>query len=134
MPTIEVKRNGQKESMIYYLDQILNLLKNLFQIMGVIFITYKAFHAIYIYVKSYNQKGSSNHLRFYILKFDLGRGIILGLELIVVGDLISTIMNQDLQHLIGLTLLVIIRTTINFFLEKDLQTIPEKDRIAIQNM
>lgn len=119
--------------MLYYLNQILSRLIDLFQIMGVLFITYKAFYALYIYVLSYFQ-GVKEHLRFYVLKFDLGRGIVLGLELIVVGDLISTVMDQTLEDLLKLTLLIIIRTTINFFLEKDLQSIPEKDRIAIQNM
>lgn len=119
--------------MLYYLDQILSLLIDLFQIMGVAFITFKSFHATYRYIRSYQYK-ATNHLRFYMLKFDLGRGIVLGLELIVAGDLISTTVDQNFQHLIKLTLLIIIRTIINFFLEKDLQTIPEKDRVAIQNM
>ena len=120
--------------MVEYLAELLNLLKEIFQLVGVVFITYKATHAIWIYFKSLFDKKSTDHLRFYIFKFDLGRGISLGLELIVVGDVISTTIDQDFSNLIKLALLVITRTAINFFLEKDLQSIPEKDRIAIQNM
>src|SRR3990167_3846327 len=112
--------------MVDYIDSILSILKDTFQIAGVIFITYTSVYAIKAYVTSL-LKGGSDHMRYYVLKFDLGRGMVAGLELIVVGDIISTI-GEGNQNLFRLTLLVMLRIIIDFFLQKDLQSIPEKDR------
>lgn len=53
----------------------------------------------------------------------LGRYILLGLELMIVSDLIHSFLKPDLESLYVLTLVVIIRTAVSFFLGKELEAV-----------
>ena len=50
----------------------------------------------------------------------MGKAIILGLELLVAGDIIMTTTHIDLRHIAVLGLLVLIRTFLSFSLEIEL--------------
>lgn len=56
------------------------------------------------------------HVRLF-----LGYAILLGLELIIVSDLVHSILKPDLSSLYALGLTVIIRTVISYFLGKELE-------------
>ena len=59
----------------------------------------------------------------------LGRYILLGLELMIVSDLIHSFMKPDLESLYVLGLVVVIRTAISFFLGRELEAVEHaKDR------
>lgn len=53
----------------------------------------------------------------------LGRYILLGIELMIVSDLIHSFMKPDLESLYVLGLVVVIRTAISFFLGKELEAV-----------
>ena len=53
----------------------------------------------------------------------LGRYILLGLELMIVSDLIHSFLKPDLESLYVLGLVVVIRTAISFFLGKELEAV-----------
>ena len=53
----------------------------------------------------------------------LGRYILLGLELMIVSDLIHSFLKPDLESLYVLALVVVIRTAISFFLGKELESV-----------
>lgn len=55
---------------------------------------------------------------YHRLRADLGRAILLGLELLVIGDIIGTVaIEPTLQNLSVLALIVVIRTALSFALE-----------------
>jgi uncharacterized membrane protein len=55
---------------------------------------------------------------YHALRADLGRGILLGLELLVIADIIGTVAIQPtLQNLGVLAMIVAIRTLLSFALE-----------------
>lgn len=56
----------------------------------------------------------------------LGLAIIIGLEFILAGDVIATVVLPDYYHLGELALLVAIRTVLNYFLDKDLRELSRK--------
>ena len=57
----------------------------------------------------------------------LGYGIIIGLEFILAADVISTVMLPDYYNLGKLGALVLIRTVLNFFLDRELQNLRKND-------
>ena len=56
----------------------------------------------------------------------LGLGIIIGLEFILAGDVIATLLLPDYYNLGLLAILVFIRTILNYFLEQELQMLRRK--------
>jgi len=53
----------------------------------------------------------------------LGVKIVFALELMIISDLIETVVNQSLEELYMVGVLVVIRTAISFFLNKEIQEI-----------
>ncbi len=63
-------------------------------------------------------RGTSFHGAYHELRADLGRAILLGLELLVIADIIGTVaIEPTLQNLGVLAVIVAIRTLLSFALE-----------------
>jgi uncharacterized membrane protein len=56
----------------------------------------------------------------------LGRYILAGLELLIVSDIIHTALSLELNNLLFLGLLVLIRSVIGFFLDREIREIREE--------
>jgi uncharacterized membrane protein len=54
-------------------------------------------------------------------RVDLGRYILAGLELLIVSDIIQTALSLQLQDLVYLGLLVLIRSVIGYFLDREIK-------------
>ncbi len=59
-------------------------------------------------------------------RMELGRYILAGLELLIVSDIIHTALSLALADLLFLGLLVIIRSAISFFLDREIREIREE--------
>ena len=57
------------------------------------------------------------------LRLRLGSYILLSLEFIIISDVINTAISRDLDDLLGLGLLVLIRVTLSFFLGRELNEV-----------
>ncbi len=66
------------------------------------------------------QKKSSDSLETHNLRQYLGSYILLGLEFMIAGDIIHTVLSPSKKALILLGSIVAIRTVISFFLTKEL--------------
>lgn len=66
-------------------------------------------------------------LRLHKVKAELGNFVLLGLEILIVADIIGTIIHPTLDDIIRLAAIVAIRTVISFFLNKEI-----KDAIQIE--
>ena len=70
------------------------------------------------YVYDVFRKGAGSYQQ---LRVDLGRVILLGLEILIVGDIIRTIIVEvSLQSVLVLGLIVVIRTLLSFALEVEI--------------
>lgn len=56
-------------------------------------------------------------------RMELGRYILVGLELLIVSDIIHTALSLQLEDLLYLGLLVLIRSVISFFLDREIKDI-----------
>ena len=58
-----------------------------------------------------------------VARCDLGTKLVFALELMIVSDLLQTIISRDLDDLIFLGGLVVIRTAISYFLNREIQEV-----------
>ncbi|MBE9610777.1 DUF1622 domain-containing protein [Chitinilyticum piscinae] len=69
-------------------------------------------------VFAWRLRNSSFHEAYHGLRADLGRAILLGLELLVIADIIGTVaIEPNLHNLAVLAVIVVIRTFLSFSLE-----------------
>jgi len=61
------------------------------------------------------------------VRLELGTYLLLGLEFMVVGDIIGTVLKPGLNELTSLVVIVMIRTAISYFLGHELETVSLKD-------
>jgi uncharacterized membrane protein len=61
-------------------------------------------------------------------RVELGRHILAALEVFIVADLIRTVLELTLDNLLFLAALVLIRSVISFFLERELSNIEREER------
>lgn len=68
-------------------------------------------------------KVQEKYLSIDYIRLELGRSIALGLEFFLAGDIIRTIVTPDYYEIGILSILVIIRTVLTYFLGKELASI-----------
>lgn len=82
---------------------------------GVLTIVIGAFLALVRYVFLHRKTGQG---AYKLLRQDLGKAILLGLEILVAADIIATVVTKPtLQDVLALGLIVLIRTFLSFSLE-----------------
>lgn len=80
----------------------------------------------FIYVEFFHPQGK--FAQYEELRRSVGIYIILGLEFMIVSDLLNTIMKRDRESLITLGALVVIRTVISFFLGKEMKEAESEEK------
>lgn len=109
------------------LNAALLLIKRLLALLGSLIIFIGALYAIYKFlVQIWQNPRSHQILNFDLIRLDLGRTIILGLEFIIAADVIETITAPDYYSLGIVSIIVLIRTFLNYSLNKDLETLSEQ--------
>ncbi len=62
-------------------------------------------------------------------RVDLGRYVLAGLELFIVSDIIHIVLSLKLSDLLFLGLLVVIRTIVSFFLDREIRELKEDEHL-----
>ena len=102
------------------IDTALHWIATGIEVSGVAIIVVGAVIATITYLRSGPAVGWARAYRRY--RADLGRGILLGLELLVAADIIGTVAaTPTLQNLAVLGLIVLIRTFLSFSLEVEIE-------------
>ena len=65
------------------------------------------------------------------LRVQLGTYILLGLDFYIVSDIIYSMIRPELNELINLALIVVLRTTIGFFLSREIAEIEHADERSV---
>jgi len=61
-----------------------------------------------------------------IVRCDIGLYILLALDFLIASDIVSSLIHTDLDQLLNLGIIVILRTTIGYFLGKEIEEIHQK--------
>lgn len=86
----------------------------------------------YLYSFVLAEIASKTSVRLYRLhhaRVDLGRYILAGLELFIVADIIHIATSLKLSNLLFLGLLVIIRTIVSYFLDREIRELKEDEHL-----
>lgn len=104
-------------------DEILLYIKDIIALIGVVVIAVGALRSLYqMAMLIFYKKFSANYIR---LQF--GNSVILGLEFMVGGDIIGSLVKPDYYNLGLLAIIVIIRTILSYFLNLELAALtPEQ--------
>lgn len=113
--------------MIFF-DQLLVYIKDFIAMIGVIVICWGALRSIYQLIMLFlRKKYSSNYIR---LQF--GNSVILGLEFMVGGDIIGSLVQPDYYNLGLLAIIVLIRTVLSYFLNQELGALSPQQQEALK--
>jgi uncharacterized membrane protein len=108
---------------VFMAEQILQLLEragNGISLFGVLVIVAGFFSAARTYAFGYRRLGPAKSFRQF--KIGLGNALILGLEILVVGDVVETItVKPTFTSLATLALLVVIRTIVSWTLSLEVE-------------
>jgi uncharacterized membrane protein len=105
-------------------------IETIISIISVAVVIYGVLNALIAFVRTefLRLKGKYSILRVRVIRADLGTYLLLSLELLIAADVIKTILEPGLQELIILAGVVLLRTILSFFLNKEIQEI-DKERI-----
>lgn len=73
-------------------------------------------------------RGKKRTMTAHMVRCKLGTYILIGLEFMIVSDIINSFVSHEMNELVYLGVTVIIRTTISFFLGKEIEKLPEESR------
>lgn len=112
-----------------FFDRILVLVKHILSLTGGLVILLGAVFAISQFVWRIWKPGvRQQSLSIDVIRLNLGRTIVLGLEFIVAADVIETTTTPDYYSVGILAILVLIRTFLSFFLSRELNSLSDLER------
>jgi len=80
--------------------------------------------AVYAFLKSSLASVATERImRLQVARCDLGVKLVFALELLIISDLLHTVVSHTLDDLLFLAALVLIRTIISFFLNREIQEV-----------
>jgi len=98
--------------LVDYLSKILEAVGVMIIVLGSIFFLFKFFITLFKEVPD----------RYKLLRQDLGKTILLGLEILVAADIIHTVITDpEITQVIALGVIVLIRTFLSFSLQVELE-------------
>lgn len=97
-------------------DTFLLFIKQCISIIGVVVITLGAVYSVYqLFTLAFH------HFNINDIRLGFGRSVMLGLDFIVGADIIGSLVEPNYYNLGLLALLVFIRITLSFFLNRELE-------------
>lgn len=105
------------ENLIENLKFLVNITRFIIAFLGLIIICISAIRAFYNYIFQLFTKQMDVNL----IRLDLGRNILVALEFIVAADILGSILSPTYYEIGILILLVLIRTFLGFFLNKEIR-------------
>ena len=106
------------------LSLLVNILHYCFSIIGVTVIVLGVVQAVKVVAGGIFDNQFSAHL-YKQSRSILCQHILVGLEFMVASDVVLTVVAQQVQQLYGLALLVLIRTVLSYFLDKELKELEQ---------
>lgn len=115
---------------IDYVMQVLHIVSDVISIASVSVVIYGTGIAVFKFFKNeffrFNKKYSIHQLR--VLRADLGTYLLLGLELLIASDILKTIIEPVMNELMVLGGIVLLRTVLSFFLDREIRLIEREGR------
>jgi len=103
-----------------FIISIFNPITEIIDLIAILFMLWGLVKALFDYfvLRIKNKTLSSNDIK--VVRCYIGSYLLLGLEIMIVADVIKTVLNQTKDDLIFLGGIVIIRTILSYFLNKEI--------------
>ena len=104
-----------------YIVSIFTPITEIIDIVAILFILWGFIKAMYDFfaLRIKNKTLSSHDIK--VIRCFLGTYLLLGLEIMIVADIIKTVLHQTTDELIFLGGIVVIRTILSYFLNKEIE-------------
>src|SRR6478735_5530270 len=97
-------------------DQVLEAAEHAFEAAGVLILMIGGVISTLVYLRDLSRGG--RRTAYTALRHNLGRTILLGLEILIIADIIQTVaIEQTLESALALGLIVLVRTFLSFSLD-----------------
>lgn len=112
------------QNILLVIEQVLFVVTRLIEVVAVIVMLW----GVVIFLKKFPKLGLRKKLKLdslqqsQLIRCQLGTYILLGLELMIVADIIRSIVSRTWESLAMLAGIVAIRTAVSFFLGKEIET------------
>jgi uncharacterized membrane protein len=111
-------------------EEFLDLAVRLFELSGVLILVIGGLISAVLYVRDLS-RGGGRRAAYTALRHNIGRAILLGLEILIVADIILTVaIDQTLESAATLGLIVLVRTFLSFSLDIEMDGVPPWRRRA----
>ena len=104
-------------SIFEWLELIIDLSAALIMVLAFVVATFSYFRIV---IRS---KQVERIMQMQLVRCDLGVKLVFALELLIISDLLHTIVSRSMDDMLILGALVLIRTVIGFFLNKEIQVV-----------
>ncbi len=103
-----------------FIKSTFNTITEFIDLIAILFILWGLVKALFDYfvLRVKNKTLNSNDIK--VIRCYIGSYLLLGLEIMIVADVIKTVLNQTKDDLIFLGGIVIIRTVLSYFLNKEI--------------
>ncbi|SUB83647.1 DUF1622 domain-containing protein [Pragia fontium] len=99
---------------------MLNLIANILSVISILIISYGALIAIINFLRGEIKRNASPLNALTTVRTTLGSYLLLGLEILIAADILKTILEPSYRELIVLGSVVLIRTVLSFFLNREI--------------
>lgn len=112
-------------------EQVLDTAVRLFEVAGVAILVVGGLISLVVYLRDLSR--GHRRVAYTALRHNLGRSILLGLEVLIVADIILTVaIDQTLESAATLGLIVLVRTFLSFSLDIEMDGVPPWRRLAAE--
>jgi uncharacterized membrane protein len=112
-------------------DDFLDLAVLAFEFAGVAILVIGGVASAVMYARDVSRGG--RRAAYIALRHNLGRSILLGLEILIIADIILTVaIDQTLESAATLGLIVLVRTFLSFSLDIEMDGVPPWRRLAAE--
>jgi len=107
------------------IKEILSYVAEVISIIGVLILIFSFFKILINYIRSeFEPKSRKTPFKpILYVRAELGVKILLTLDFLIASDIIRTVTDLDLNQLVQLGVLVVIRTVIGFFMGKEVEEV-----------
>lgn len=105
---------------LHIINVTLTIVKEFLELVSSAIILSGCLYSLYYYIYYSLHKDFDNELVFKNFRTKTSRCIIVGLDFLIAADVIYSTVDQQLNQILELAIIVVIRTVISFFLNKEL--------------
>ena len=115
------------------LTQFLNLLATIISVISLLIVTYGALIAIISFIINELKRitGAYTPTNIRKLRAVFGTYLLLGLEFLIASDILKTVLEPTMNELIILGGIVVVRTILSVFLNKEIKELETENNLAI---